>query len=553
MGNSNAILQKHLQTTEHHDQFPKLGVKLSFIDEFIEFCDGKSRFEDLTTTDVCENFVKPITNDAKCSFCELLEHSNHPAVGIASIFVSHAWQYKFLEVIEALKYHFRDNMDTVVWFDLFSNNQHKAISLNFEWWSGTFRSAIAQFGHTVMVLAPWNNPIPLTRAWCLFEIYCTIDTGSKFEIALNQEQQKLFFEDMIHFGDMKINEMLATIKVENSKCFHKEDKVRIFAAVEQSVGFGQVNAMIFERLREWVVAITMKALSEAIAKHNEYEEIQLKNTLAVLYNHQGKYEEAERLYEECLQKRRVIQGPNHQETLIAINDLANLYDTRKNYQGAERLYKEYLEKLVVLHDASSSSNSDNSNGNIIGNSSSSGDLKSIVSQMVLCMNNLAVCYENQGKYLEAEQLYESCLEKGESHLSNMHPNVLSAMNNLGVLYCHAGRLLEAKHLLTTTLNSRKLLFGEDHPDTLNTLYNMGTLYMKLGHYDDAQICYEQCFDKRKKLFGESHPDTMDSWISLNKVLAMKEDMNPQDDVEEDDDVVRPRLERCASVRGTIDF
>ena len=150
-----------------------------------------------------------------------------------------------------------------MWFDLFSNNQINAPSLDFEWWTNTFKSSIKvrfsaisvslslslcylflalyfakfgffffllrnrlpspsdqnalftsttshfstsifplsccsfydcglvsafhpklglnafsapwqRFGRTVMVLAPWSNPVPFTRAWCLFEIYSTV-------------------------------------------------------------------------------------------------------------------------------------------------------------------------------------------------------------------------------------------------------------------------------------------------------------------------------------------------------------------------------------------
>lgn len=36
----------------------------------------------------------------------------------------------------------------------------------FDWWTTTFRTAVQRVGRTLLVLAPWNDPIPLTRAWC---------------------------------------------------------------------------------------------------------------------------------------------------------------------------------------------------------------------------------------------------------------------------------------------------------------------------------------------------------------------------------------------------
>jgi len=40
------------------------------------------------------------------------------------------------------------------------------------------------------------------------------------------------------------------------------------------------------------------------------------NNLAVLYQSQGKYDEAEPLYVECLRIRREVLGDNHPDTLI---------------------------------------------------------------------------------------------------------------------------------------------------------------------------------------------------------------------------------------------
>jgi hypothetical protein len=76
---------------------------------------------------------------------------------------------RFLNVVDAIEQHFKNETDIVIWFDLFSNNQH---GLNdpppFEWWCHTFLHAIKNIGRTVMILDPWDAPVALTRAWCLW-------------------------------------------------------------------------------------------------------------------------------------------------------------------------------------------------------------------------------------------------------------------------------------------------------------------------------------------------------------------------------------------------
>lgn len=37
-----------------------------------------------------------------------------------------------------------------------------------------FLDGVREIGHTCLVLAPWHDPIPLTRAWCLWEILSTM-------------------------------------------------------------------------------------------------------------------------------------------------------------------------------------------------------------------------------------------------------------------------------------------------------------------------------------------------------------------------------------------
>ena len=78
-------------------------------------------------------------------------------MGKAAVFISHAWKYQFLDVMDALRNYFRSDPDIIILFDVFSAvNQHATVDvgLDFDWWSHSFKSAIRDFGHTVMVLAP---------------------------------------------------------------------------------------------------------------------------------------------------------------------------------------------------------------------------------------------------------------------------------------------------------------------------------------------------------------------------------------------------------------
>ncbi len=177
----------------------------------------------LTTTQVSEQIVKVLTKAAKCSFVELIQQqaatagtSSEEDVGKASIFTSHAWSYIFTDVVDTLR-DLAKKRDLEVakskskksktriffWFDIFVVNQHKAPNLPFEWWRTTFRSNIERIGEVVVVMAPWDNPTPLTRAWCLWEIYSAIQLKDrvKMSVALPPNQRQAFLEGIMESID----------------------------------------------------------------------------------------------------------------------------------------------------------------------------------------------------------------------------------------------------------------------------------------------------------------------------------------------------------------
>ena len=61
------------------------------------------------------------------------------------------------------------------------------------------------------------------------------------------------------------------------------------------------------------------------------------NNLALLYENQGKYDEAEPVYVECLALRKAILGTSHPDTLNSMNNLAGLYESQGKYDQARKI------------------------------------------------------------------------------------------------------------------------------------------------------------------------------------------------------------------------
>jgi hypothetical protein len=48
-----------------------------------------------------------------------------------------------------------------------------------EGWLSLVKENITRIDYTLVVLSPWDRSKPLTRAWCLYEIFCGLQAESK--------------------------------------------------------------------------------------------------------------------------------------------------------------------------------------------------------------------------------------------------------------------------------------------------------------------------------------------------------------------------------------
>ena len=180
--------------------FPRMGVSIAGL-RLIQSMFDDVITEDTSTSDVCHLIIRPLTCDPRYSdiatanhqlygwyshkyvvrqreaqtlpvevdsapdesksWCDLLCTDRMQAdwVAPATVFVSHAWSLKFRDVLSALEQlvsrRSEDAERIYFWFDICCVNQHLSQSLPRDWWSTTFKSAIATIGNTVMMFSPW--------------------------------------------------------------------------------------------------------------------------------------------------------------------------------------------------------------------------------------------------------------------------------------------------------------------------------------------------------------------------------------------------------------
>ena len=328
-------------TSAPADDFPIDGFPFSFVREFIDANGGEAAFESLTTDDVKDRFIVPQTAATKLSLCAQMKQAGDARVQPATWFVSHAWRYKFLDLVKALEAFFADKGGVIIiWLDLLSTSQHSVFSKPPEWWQQTFITAIGRMGQMVMVMTPWDNPICLTRAWCLIELFACRSSGSHFGVALPPAERVRFLQQITE-RPQAFYDMLSKVNTERSECSRDTDRDRIFTAVRGlDGGFRGLDRSVLATMTEWLERQLEEEIAGAAARCQTDVECSMMSALGSVFKDKGEYDRALALHEECLAKRKRVLGDDHPDTLLSLNNIAILFYSKGEYDRALPLFEE---------------------------------------------------------------------------------------------------------------------------------------------------------------------------------------------------------------------
>jgi CHAT domain-containing protein len=130
------------------------------------------------------------------------------------------------------------------------------------------------------------------------------------------------------------------------------------------------------------------------------------------------------------------------------------------------------------------------------------------------LNNLAILYQQMGRYNDAEPLYQKSLTIREQQLGKNHPDVADSLHNLAYLYQEMDRYNEAEPLYQKALNIWQNQLGENHPNVATSLNNLGILYQEMRRYREAEPLLKISLAIREKQLGINHPDLAESFNNL---------------------------------------
>ena len=153
-------------------------------------------------------------------------------------------------------------------------------------------------------------------------------------------------------------------------------------------------------------------------------------------------------------------------------------------------------------------------------------LKTVLGQERLAtlrsMNSLATTYSGQGRWKEAEELHVTVMKTMKRVLGEEHQDTLNSMNNVAATYGKQGRRKEAEKLHLAVMKTRKRVLGEEHPDALNSMNNLATTYSEQGRFKEAEELQVTVMQTTKRVLGEEHPDTLMAMHNLANTLQAQD-------------------------------
>jgi len=239
--------------------------------------------------------IKPSTSDLKCSYSELIygskaainesKEENETYTGRCQIFISHAWFYKFGDLVTAIKGWEKRNpkfKGTYYFLDYLVINQHKVLEDLTQ-----LDNLIKTCKATLLVLSPWRNPIPLTRSWCLFEIMHTISNGKALEICLPRDEEMSFYGGVLQ-EYKSIQTAIRQIDARKAKAKYEADAKMIADQIEETCGFDKMNAMVKDHMNDWFKE-QLKTMVDPEKVTNLMQLYINLSTIAVVFKHLNEY------------------------------------------------------------------------------------------------------------------------------------------------------------------------------------------------------------------------------------------------------------------------
>ncbi len=243
----------------------------------------------------------------------------------------------------------------------------------------------------------------------------------------------------------------------------------------------------------------------------------LEFNLAAAIRAQGRYPEAESLYQDVLQIFSRVEGPEGVSQTRALRGLALLYMAQGYPDRALQFVQRALDITETrgLHDTGSAESlllrasvrfrKDDTAEATVDVSEALRRLQSAGKQDTTSyaegLNLLGLIAQNRDQFDAASQYYRQALQLTAELLGTAHPNYAVMLNNLARTRASAGDRRRAEELFAQAIRISTAAYGPNHPDIAVSLCNLAQVYSDAKQYAKAQRPLEHALHIDLKTFG----------------------------------------------------
>jgi len=210
------------------------------------------------------------------------------------------------------------------------------------------------------------------------------------------------------------------------------------------------------------------------------------NNYAKLHQALGKYNEAEKEFDEALQLGISFFGEGMQQAIM-LNNKAMLLHVMGRYEDAFKLMGEAMRNAEI------------GPKKFLKSGANSFDNRKFRA-------NLATMYQLSGRFEEAEKNFLEIKKVFENRGQSKNIKYAGLLNQLGILYIQMGKNDLVRDLLLQSGEIYRKRFGDKNVYFAKVLNDLGNFYRQTGNFEGAEKQLTRAYEVRKEILESSHPD-----------------------------------------------
>ncbi|MEM7156829.1 MAG: serine/threonine-protein kinase [Myxococcota bacterium] len=202
------------------------------------------------------------------------------------------------------------------------------------------------------------------------------------------------------------------------------------------------------------------------AAHSDEVRAQYLWNRSLVFQEEGKYEQAREQAERSLEVWEKLRGPDHLDVARAVRSLGVIAQRQGHYDEARRFQER---ALAILERALGSEHPD------VGGA----------------LTDLGIVMSAQGDYREAHETHQRALRIFEAALGPEHVQLVTTLHGLGEVLGEQREFAAARAVLERAVSVRELAVGSEHQSLSGPLLTLGQVLMTAGEPTEGLVALER--------------------------------------------------------------